>query len=403
MNRIKRYTAVLFILILTTGTLSAEVIQSIDIEGLKKTKDSTVKGIIGYREGDVIQTGSETDIKQKLVKSGLFVNETIDVQLESSGNDAFIKIYMNDRVSLLPIPIASFSDGEVKAGVFLMDSNFMGYGHSLFSGGMYGRKDKMFLFGYSNPTFRGSPLKLGVSMGVYDNEIEISNLEDDYNLAEYDQTMARFGINSGWDLNPIEISLGLDGSYISTSLSESDIIKFSQDITLDYSNLYYDKFFTEGIKSYIKYEFQSFSDVFDLTQSVQASFSWQSLVHERLQLELSGDSGFSAGDKLQSLFLQYGYSWTILPEDIMADRFIQGDIKLKVAALDFNWGYLAVPVTYQLGIMDGISGENEFYHGPSAGMAIYLKKVAIPAMAIRYAYNMENNTGVFTFNIGMSM
>ena len=399
----KNYISTLFLLLLTVGTLSSEVIQSIDIDGLKKTKDSTVKGIIGYSEGDHIQIGSESDIRQKLVKSGLFVNESIDVQLESRGDKAFIRIYMNDRVSLLPIPIASFSDGEIKAGVFLMDSNFLGYGHSLFSGGMYGNRDKMFMFGYSNPAFKGSRVKLGVSTGVYDNEVEITTLKGEDNLVEYDQTMARLGINSGWDLSPFEISLGLDGSYLSTSLSDKDIFKFSQDIRFDYKNLYYDTFFTEGIKSFIGYELQSFSDVFDLTQSVQASLSWQYLVHERLQLEVSGDSGYSSGDELQSLFLNYGYSWTILPEDVLADRFIQGDVKLKFAALDFNWGYLAVPLTYQLGVLDGISAENEFYHGPSAGMAIYLKKVAIPALSIRYAHNMENNTGVFTFNIGMSM
>ena len=399
----KRYISTLLLLILTVGALSSEVIQSIDIEGLKKTKDSTVKGIIGYREGDQIQIDSESDIRQKLVKSGLFVNETIDVQLEARGDKAFIRIYMNDRVSLLPIPIASFSDGEVNVGAFLMDSNFLGYGHSLFSGGMYGSKDRMFMFGYSNPAFRGSRIKMGVSMGVYDNEVEITTLEGEDNLVEYDQTMARFGINSGWDLNPFEISLGVDGSYISASLSDKDIFRFSQDIRLDYNSLYYDTFFTEGFKTYIGYELQSFSDAFDLTQSVQASLSYQYLVHERVQIELSGDSGYSSGDELQSLFLKYGYSWTILPEDVLADRFIQGDLKLKFAALDFNWGYLAVPLTYQLGVMDGISGENEFYHGPSAGMAIYLKKVAIPALSIRYAHNMENNKGVFTFNIGMSM
>ena len=81
MNRMKSYISTLFLLLLTVGTLSSEVIQSIDIDGLKKTKDSTVKGIIGYSEGDHIQIGSESDIRQKLVKSGLFVNETIDVQL----------------------------------------------------------------------------------------------------------------------------------------------------------------------------------------------------------------------------------------------------------------------------------------------------------------------------------
>ena len=58
--------------------------------------------------------------------------------------------------------------------------------------------------------------------------------------------MTRFGINSGWDLSPFEISLGLDGSYLSTSISDKDIFKFSQDIRFEYNNLYYDMFFTEG-------------------------------------------------------------------------------------------------------------------------------------------------------------
>lgn len=403
MNKYKRYIARLFLLSLMTGTLSAEVIRSIDIDGLKKTKASTVKGIIGYNEGDFIKSGSEDEIRQDLVKSGLFLNDSIDVQLESRENDAYIRIYLNDRVSLIPIPVASFSGGDFSGGVFVMDQNFLGYGHQFFTGGMYGLDSKMFMLGYTNPTFRGSRFSLGGTMGVYDNEVEVTSIDDKETLALYDQTTVRLVVNWGWDLKPYKIKFGTDGSYISTSLSESDIFKFSQDAELLYNSLYYDTYFTEGLKSSLYYELQSFTKGFDLTQSIQGSLSYQFLVNERCQIQLSADSGYSAGDDLQSHFLKYGYSWSILPGDVLADRFVQGDIKVVFAALDFSWGYLAVPLTYQAGLMDGISGDNEFFHGPSAGMAIYLKKVAIPAMSFRYSYNVETETGVFNFNVGMSL
>ncbi|OQY32245.1 MAG: hypothetical protein B6241_11620 [Spirochaetaceae bacterium 4572_59] len=403
MNKFKRYISVVSLLILIAGTLSAQVIRSIDIEGLKKTKASTVKGIIGYHEGDSIESGCEDGIRQDLVKSGLFVNDSIDVQLESSENDAYIRIYLKDRVSLIPIPVASFSGGDFSGAVFVMDRNFLGYGHQFFTGGMYSLENKMFMLGYSNPAFMGSSFSLGGMMGVYDNEVKVTSIDGGDTLALYDQTTVRLGVNWGWDLKPYQIKFGTDGSFLSISLSANDIFKFSQDGKFIYNSLYYDTYFTEGLKSSLCYELQSFTDGFDLTQSIQGSLSYQFLLNEHCQIQLSADSGYSEGEDLQSLFLKYGYSWSILPGDVLADRFVQGDIKVVFAALDFSWGYLAVPLTYQAGFMDGISGDNEFFHGPAGGMAIYLKKVAFPAMSFRYAYNVETGNGEFNFNVGMSM
>ena len=382
--------------------LSAEILREVEVLGVGKTKVSTVEKIIGYHVGDVILPGSEDEIRQKLLKSGLFVNDTIDVSLASDGNDAVVRIYMHDRVTLLPFPVLSYSDGDLSGGSFVMDRNFIGFGHQLFAGGIYSRDSRFFMLGYSDPSSAGS-LSPGGSISGFDRAVSISSIDGEDVLYEYDSRIFRSTLNLFWDKDPFRFGFKAGAALVSLSYAEDDSWSFLPELEIRYDSLFYNTYFTEGLKSEVSCEVKTYSGSLELTQNGEFRFSRQFLFHERLQWQLNGDAGISRGDSFQGLSLLRGYCGSILPDEVMADYYFQGNCKLQFALLDFSWGYLAVPVVYQVGFLDGVSGKDVFFHGPAGGLALYLKKVAIPALSLQYARNMETGTGVFKFSLGMGM
>ncbi len=400
MKKIRVITVCLFFL---SFALNAEVLRELQVEGLNKTRISTVKGIIGYDIGDQIDKAGKEDIRQNLLKSGLFINETIKVDLTTSGDDAYLRISLHDRITLLPIPIASVSDGSYSGGLFVMDRNFLGLGHQLFAGGMISSDDRMFMLGYTNPSLKRSAFQAGGSMSAFMADETVTDISGKDDLAEYEYQTVSGGISAGWESGSIRLGLQSRVYFLDVSFSDQDAFVFHPEVSAEYSNLYYDTYFDRGVKASLSYGIDSYTDVFDFTQTAEAQISYHHLLHPKWQVQFNGDMAISEGDPLQSLSLGQGSCGSILPDTVLADRFVQGNLKLMYAALDFSWGYIAVPMAYQVGILDGMSGDNAFYHGPSAGVSLYLKKVAIPAMSIQYASNIETGKGLFSFSIGMEM
>jgi hypothetical protein len=124
----------------------------------------------------------------------------------------------------------------------------------------------------------------------------------------------------------------------------------------------------------------------------------QKLLGDRFQLALSGSGYVFEGED----FHCPGPSSALLPQTVHARRNIQGGVQLNTVLWNFSWAYIALPVSYQLGYMDGVSADEELYYGPAAGLTLNLKKVAIPAVVLMYGWNTETSTGRFSFNIGMS-
>ena len=399
----KKIHVVTVCLLFFSSLLNAAVLRELQVEGLDKTRISTVKGIIGYDIGDQIDKAGKEDIRQNLLKSGLFINETIKVDLTTSGDDAYLRISLHDRITLLPIPIASVSDGSYSGGLFVMDRNFLGLGHQLFAGGMISSDDRMFMLGYTNPSLKRSAFQVGGSMSAFMADETVTDISGKDDLAAYEYQTVGGGISAGWESRFLRLGLQSRVYFLDVSFSDQDAFVFHPEVSAEYSSFYYDRYFDKGMKASLSYGIDSYTDVFDFTQTAEAEVSYHHLLHPRWQIQLNGDMGISEGDPLQSLSLGQGACGSILPDTVLADWFMQGNLKLMYAALDFSWGYIAVPLAYQVGVLDGMSGDNALYHGPSGGVSLYLKRVAIPAMSIQYASNLETGKGLFSFSIGMEM
>jgi hypothetical protein len=93
----------------------------------------------------------------------------------------------------------------------------------------------------------------------------------------------------------------------------------------------------------------------------------------------------------------------ILPGDFAARNYAGLSAGLEKYIVSFRWGTLSVLGSWQLVFSQGLISGDEFDHGPSAGIRLYLSRIAIPAVGFGAAYNMNSGLFQLTFSIGMSM
>ena len=159
---------------------------------------------------------------------------------------------------------------------------------------------------------------------------------------------------------------------------------------------FWEIFFAEGLRTEVEYEQGIYTREYDATVELNMHASWAALPLERLQFSVATDMLAFFGDDI----LSPGVTSALLSNAVHAGRLVQSSVALTPVLADFSWGFLALPVGYEAGILDGLSGEDEIFHGPSFGLMLYLKKVAIPALSLRYGINLETGKDVYSFSMG---
>ncbi|MCK5735079.1 MAG: hypothetical protein KAH21_01325 [Spirochaetaceae bacterium] len=133
------------------------VVTEIIIEGNRRSKDRYILSIIEISVGDKWYPGIEEEVKQNLLDEMLFQRETLKISSEKDGSGYRLHIYVEDRWTLLPIPVGSVSSDQWMAGLMLVERNFLGRGIMLNAGFIYG-SDMMLgilMLGSENLTFGG--------------------------------------------------------------------------------------------------------------------------------------------------------------------------------------------------------------------------------------------------------
>ncbi len=375
-------------------SLHALVLKDIEIGGdIKKTKDETVLNIIQYEIGNEIGSSDLPLIEQRLIKSGIFINEETRIDLIEEEDQAVLVLTLADKFSFVPIPIVKGGE-ETKAGLFLMDNNLFGTADTLFLGGIFGKDDILFMSNYTNTLVNGSNMDLGAGFFYIKEESEISDASGD-RLAERDQESISAQVFSTWHLGQWNLTPTFSLGSVEYD-SYDHLTTYSSKFAFNYNNLFWGSFFPEGLNWDGEYSATLYSDEFGLKQESKAKLSWDKNLTDRLHMTLGGRGMWFDGDEILSSQVVS----SILPASVYADVNMEASATLNIALMDFSWGFISLPLAFHVGYFDGISGSNELYYGPSAELNLNLKKIAMPAISLKYGWNMETTTPVIQANVG---
>ncbi|MDA3957296.1 hypothetical protein [Oceanispirochaeta sp.] len=396
---------------LTISLSAADItIREINFNGLIRTKEHIALQIVRPVEiGSPFSNETEGIIIQELREAGIF-NPEITTEVIIQENEAFIEVFLKDRWTLIPIPIFSFSqNGAWKAGVLGIESNLLGYYKTLGVGLFIGSEGWSLLSFFSDNIFLGTDLKFGSSITLGLNEITDENVQEE-TIRNYQVDETGFGMSLEYPFSE-EFSLKGGGRYDRSVLRPESAVQtgipdmqsaglFNEIIWKD---LYYGIPYNFGLLAKAEFNWNwGFEDTENYT-ALKGKVNWSLNPIANHLLVIGAVSGWSRDNPVQQQFRLGGEPGSlVLPvRRIAADEYSASSAAYNVPLWFFPGGTLSIKGFYEVGYYKSDIVERTLFHGPGTGLEIFIDNLAIPAIQMNIAWNLE--TGRYQFSAGVGM
>ncbi|MGL1891894.1 MAG: hypothetical protein OCD02_09725 [Spirochaetaceae bacterium] len=385
---------VIILYIITVNIYSTEyVISEINIDGLKRTQNKTVLNIIEFYPGDIISDDQLDLLEQRIRKSRLFTNE-FSVTLDPINDlETILNISLNDKWTLIPLPLIVVSSDSMLLGAFFIESNLLGLNQSLVSGVMYSDEGFSLFAAYSFP-----PLSFG-NLSYYISYSDGDYTKDDF-WGDEIETGTIQDISTGLTFKK-ELSQIIESSISLRYLFEDEFNYIGLAPSLTLSNLELLDSFQKGYNISLKLNSRLTFDDYTLENKISANFDNSLILFNNL-FYASIHSGYSFDPIDYPLEVGGTIGSRVFKSQIESSFYVNNIIKYEIKIVDFNWGYITLPIYYESGIIE-YNDSLEFYHGPGISILSYLNKVALPAIGINFVYDFENSRYNWGASIGLSM
>ncbi len=385
----------------------AIIIREIRFHGLKRTTEKTALRIIRpvFMGGEFSEETEETII-QELRETGIF-NPEIRVESRLMNEEVIIDVYVRDKWTLIPIPFFAFSkDGSWSGGLMGIESNLLGMNKTLGLGVFFGSFGWSGVSFYRDPLFLGSDMILGVSAKAGINDEDTLNPEEDV-IRRYRENILKLGLGLTYPFSERLTVMG-EGRY-----SYSDILSGGNDDLDDlqalgfrtrirWKDLYYDIPYQYGLfaeaEDQINGGLNGTEPFYTITGELFTAFN--PMMRHQLKFALMG--AWSYNLPVQEQFPLGGARGSFtLPGDLRAEHYGLGYVSYSLPLLSFPWGTLTARALYEAGYYESDLMTKEYYHGPGAGIELYLNEIAIPAFILTFGWNRETGNYQIAAGVGV--
>ncbi len=395
--------------------LSAQTGRNIDtlgtltITGLKRTQERVVRSIINVNEGSAI-TAEELDrIEQDLMKSGIFssVALELDYQRETDSTDLIVRL--TEKWTLIPVPYFASDGTSLSGGLFLIESNLLGFNTFLLSA-LYGGTDSGLrgLMVFNNPSLGGSSWSLSAVGGFGTTSVE-NRLADGTLIRAYDTEYLHTGIGLGYLWNswfqteamvrvrswqPSSFTAGVD------TVALGDLLYAEPSLTMHYDRTRLSHVLLVGTAASASARVLVPHGGWELSGEV--SWGIRTLSDHRLQLLASGGYGDMPTIAESSIDARDGYR-TLPFQKTTADTWASGSVRYDIPLFHGSWGTPVLTPYWETGVFSTELIDRQVFYGPGIGFRVYLKQIALPAMGVDLAYNIPDAFWSFSITVGMPL
>lgn len=396
----------------------------IEVRGNSRSLDTTVQRISDIETGVLLSEDAVAQARINLKKSGLFAEvdiKAVACRPDSAGVAApdaeavRLILEVEDKWTLIPVPFFS-SDGEsLMGGLIVIESNLLGTGKQLISGVMGGTEGLSGFAVFADPALLGSNYRLSLSASGGVGSEEIATPDGETALAfDNNSYGGSFGLGyrftnrfeAGFrarieqhELSGISgpAAAGLSSAQLAAEIGESQQqlgLEARYDATVPYGSL---------LKGFETAARATYSLVLDAPAiDAQASYNLPTIAGQRLRLLAAGGYGERSVISEEPVSGRDGFR-TLPFGKATADDFWSAAVAYDVPVLTRGWGAMVISSFYEQGWYHSSAvGRFDFY-GPGAGFRIYLRRIAIPALGVDVAYNLQSGRTVFSVAVGMRM
>lgn len=398
---------VLMLCFFSLPLLYGQTISAIEVEGLKRMKLDVFMNTLPVVPGDVFTAQTSEQIRIAIEKAGLFSDFTINTEQEDTGG-VIVRITVEEKWTLIPLPFLLYTDGALAGGMFFLETNFLGRRQVLVSGFTY-IKQKMFgLLTYSNPDIGMAGLGSSFSFVIYDES-------DGPGSVAFAGGLSRDVLSDTTASGRLRLSLGRETSFFEGGELISSL---SVPLRLQYDGTIPVSVFSRGLFTSLDVSPGWVVSQGDPALVSHAMARYALVWDDRHHLELYG---YGEVEAQPFVFLNErggGRGERTLPRnEVLTGAIFSGDISYqylfwssKALALTatgffeagaYHRDLFQTPSRMSSGLTD--TDRYRLYFGPGAGLRLYVRKVAIPAMGLDVGYSIPEETVHVSFSIGVSM
>jgi len=402
----------LLLSLLSLSALASEspiLIEEISFTGLKRTREATVRRIIEpVAEGEIYTDSTGERIVQKLREAGIFNPEIeVETRLEEAG--AYIEVYVEDKWTLFPIPIVSYSGSDSwMAGLVAVESNFLGLQKTLGLGFFTGSDRNSFTGFYADPRFLGTEVGLRLGAGAGRGATVDMDAEEEI-LREYENWSSGFSLGLSRPLGE-RLTLNIESGYETLEvLNRDQAISPAADtriVTLalgaDWKDLVYDIPYQRGIALQGELSRSLEFERGEFFTSAEGRlryglYPWRDhLIHLAVNGawgDMPAGSQFRLGGRSGSITLPMG--------GVAAEEYLNGALAYNLPLNHFSSATLSGKLLFEGGYLSSDLLDSTYYYGPGFGVELFLNKVALPALGFALGWNLE--TGLPQSSISMGL
>jgi outer membrane protein assembly factor BamA len=382
---------------------------AVTVAGATRTKERFVESLAekclkkgDYRSWETIDAGA---LSQCISNSRLF--RSVDVAVGA----AKLKVTVDERWTLIPVPYVYSSSDKRAAGLFIFESNLLGYGKTVAAGGSVATEGNSFSLMFSDPAVNFSDHTLSVMAFRSNAELNsyvTRDIHDGFNKNE-----TGVYLSTGYRVTPsLELSLSL--GYTDRSYSQLDSFPTPVDYRatsvggrVSYHNADYKLFYNDGLSGSITWLSQVHRSDGKETLS-QATVSIQRDINlfssHALQLGLHG--GIQSDNGNRGDVTMYGRARGfrgIEPNGLWTRRIIAVSTDYQIPVAKTGQGTLTVAPFVDYGdYKPFVEGSGSNYTAYGIGAYYFINLINLPGIGLVLGRNEQFMGNFVTFQIGMA-
>lgn len=391
-------------------------LESIQVEGNKKTKSFVIERMSHLFVGDEMTERILGEAKDRLVSSGLFESVELTKKMSKDSSSMSIVIRVKEKMSWFVAPSFQASKDSLSGGIIAGESNLFGLDKKGLIFADYGPSNKRLILAYRDPNLLGTNFTVSVD-GVlqkkrvieYDNRIEIRRVDE----TQYGVTVIpgyrwspKFTSSLGFYHRRVDETLKSQSLPLTrVALRDNDrdiamVVRFEYDNSTNYHG------YLSGAKISVENAFSDnrFYSDFDYTrQELQFAsglmffdrqYNWVNHLNVKIGQDLPYYRQFtSGGTNLRGYIAnqfrgdtRYSTSQEFLFPIHNFNRFLLRGI--------FGWD------SHVIYFKDDKFSIDAWKNGLSAGFRLYTKRIVIPLLGFDVGWAVEDKTYATYLNIG---
>ena len=382
--------------------LAFGTIASIEFEGNRRTKEVVLRRAVDAEPDDHFDAEAAEQIEDDLKSLGLFSSVEVGSKARPGApGEVEVLVTVEERWTLVPIPFFASGSGGFSGGLFVFESNLLGYNKQLIAGGTYADDGFGGLLVYSDPAVLNTDWLLVTSVNAGREDVETADpaYRDRWTYAANQVSAGgsvgyrfaqEFSVRAGADYRYLEVTDTEDPDMV----AEGGYAFVTYRTEVGFNRSEPEEFFDSG------YTLQASVEVTpsETGWGVAAAGTSNVLVAGSHRLGLNLQSGY--GNRPFLLTPRLGgrpTQRTLTPGTVAEDSYISQDVLYELPLFRFSWGTITLLGFYEGGYLEEADA---IYHGGGGGARLYLSQVTFPAVGFDLAWNAVNNYPVFSFSLG---